>query len=143
MNGTRGTILPYVFALLGIGMLAGGIYLYDRTKDFLDQAVTAPGIVIELKQEKSSDSNNNTTYDYRPVVQFDTKDGQRIVFTSDTATNPPSYHTEDEVEVIYNPKEPLDAKINTFFSLWLGVILLLGLGAIFTIVGVNMFYSRL
>jgi len=34
-------------------MLAGRIYLFDRTKDFLSNAITASGTVTQLKEEKS------------------------------------------------------------------------------------------
>jgi len=132
-------ILKYVFAVIGSAMLAGSFFWYTKTKSFIGEALTAPGVVIELVRSRSNDSTT-----YTPVVEYTTEKGQKIEFTSSVGSNPPSHSKGDQIEVLYHEDTPQQAKINSFFSLWLGPILLLVLGSIFSIVGFSLvLYPRL
>lgn len=111
-------------------MLIGAFFLFTNTQDFLKNALTADGTVVELIRSRSSDSNT-----YRPVVKFETKDGSIIEFTSSSGSNPPSYSEGEIVEVLYQGWSPEQAKINGFFSLWGVPTILGGIGAVFFIVG--------
>ena len=124
------SIIKYLFTLVGIGMLAGAFYLYGSTRDFLAEAATADATVVELARSRSSDSTT-----YKPVVQFTSRDGQAIEFISSTGSNPPSYSRGEKVEVLYRPDDPQDARINGFFSLWGGALIVAGLGVVFFLVG--------
>lgn len=106
-------VVPYVFALAGVGMLAGSVFLYKTTSSFLAEAIKAPGTVVELVASQSSDGTT-----YRPIVQFKRQNGQTVTFESSTGSNPPSYSQGQRVEVFYRPTAPQDAEINDFFSLW-------------------------
>lgn len=123
-------IIKYVFTLVGIGMLVGAFLFYRSTNSFLAEAAKAEGTVIELVQSRSGDSTT-----YRPVVQFESKNGQAIEFVSSSGSNPPSYSKGQKVEVLYRPTQPQDAKISGFFSLWGGSVILGGLGGVFFFIG--------
>lgn len=123
-------IVKYVFAAIGLAMLAGTVFLIMNTRTFLAGAITAQGTVIDLVSSRSS---NSTTY--APVVRFVTDKGEKIEFTSGTSSNPPSYSQGENVEVLYQPGKPHDARIHGFVSLWLGPMILGGLGSIFFLIG--------
>ncbi len=132
-------ILKYVFAVVGSAIMAGSFFWYTETKSFIGEAQTAPGVVIELVS-----SRNNDSITYQPVVEFTTEKGQKIEFTSSVGSNPPSHSEGDQIEVLYHENTPQKAKINSFFSLWFGPILLLIFGSIFSIVGFGLLlYPRL
>ncbi|PKM31283.1 MAG: DUF3592 domain-containing protein [Gammaproteobacteria bacterium HGW-Gammaproteobacteria-11] len=124
------TIIKYGFTLLGIALLLGAFFLYQNTQSFLADAATAEGVVTALTPSRSTDSVT-----YRPVVRFATQDGEVIEFTSTAGSNPPSYATGEQVEVLYSPANPNSARIKGFFSLWGGASITGGLGGLFFILG--------
>ena len=128
------SILKYTFTLVGIAMLAGAFYSYSSTQQFIAEALTSSGKVVELIRSRSDDSVT-----YRPVVQFIAGDGTNIEFTSSSGSNPPSYSIGQTVEVLYREAEPEKAKINGFFSLWGLAAILGGLGAVFFAIGASVF----
>lgn len=120
------SIMNYIVNLIGIGLLGGAYYLYQSTQDFLGTALSAQGTVVELVRSRSRDSTT-----YAPVVNFTTNEGKTISFTSTTSSNPPSYTEGETVQVFYQADRPEAAKINGFFSLWGGTLILGGIGAVF------------
>lgn len=123
-------IIKYVFSIIGLALLIGAFYLYQNKQAFLKKAEVAQGTVIELQ---SSRSDNSTTY--RPVVEFTTKTGKKVEFTSSVSSNPPSYNQGETVEVLYDPVNPYKADINGFTSLYLAPLILGILGIIFFLIG--------
>jgi Protein of unknown function (DUF3592) len=120
----------FVFAWLGICMLVVSFFHAKGTAAFLSAAIPATGTVVQLVSRPSSGSTT-----YAPKVQFTTKTGEKIEFTSRASANPPAYATGEQVEVLYLTEIPELAQINGFFSLW-GAALILGcLGLVFTLVG--------
>jgi len=124
------SIVKYTFTLVGLGMLVGAVYSYTHTRDFLADAVTVKGEVIELVRSRSSDSDT-----YKPKVRFNTLAGEEITFTSNTGSNPPSYSRGEVVDVYYIEGEPYKAKISGFFSLWGLATILGGMGVVFFGIG--------
>ena len=122
--------IKYIFGLIGLGMLVGAFFLFTNTQNFLKTATTSNGTVIDLQQSRSSDSIT-----YAPVVEFQTKDGSRIEFISSTSSNPPSYSRGETVEVLYNESSPEKARINGFFSLWGGALIVGLIGLVFFLIG--------
>lgn len=126
--------IAIVFLLIGLGMLCGGGYWAIQTKGFLEKAVLGEGIVVELVQSQSSDSTT-----YAPIVHFTTEDGRKIEFVSSCSSNPPAYSIGQKVSVRYDRTHPEKAKIDGFFSLWGGPLILLILGMGFSLFGVGFF----
>lgn len=124
------SIIKYVFTLIGAAMLIGAVYWFQHTRAFVASAVTAEGTVVDLQPSRSSDSVT-----YKPVVRYKTATGEQIEFVSSTGSNPPGYRKGEKVEVLYLPSEPGNASINTFFSLWLGHLIVGGVGGVFFMVG--------
>jgi hypothetical protein len=49
--------------------------------------------------------------------------------------NPPAFHVDEQVTVLYSPERPEKAIIQGFFSIWGAVILLFGFSVVLAIVG--------
>jgi hypothetical protein len=132
-------IVTRVFSILGIGMLLGSVFVYQNTRSFLAKAVEAQGRVIGLERSRSSSSSSTrSSSTYRPVVEFTTASGKRMEFISSVGSNPPSYREGEAVTVLYLAADPYQARIKSFFSLWFGLMILLGLGLVFAGVGLVM-----
>jgi len=116
--------------LVGGAMLLGALLLAQHTRSFIARAQHATGEVVELVERNSSDSTT-----YAPAVRFTTADGREIRFVSSTSSSPPAYSAGERVEVLYPPGEPERARINAFFSLWGGAVILGGFGAVCFAIG--------
>ncbi|MDX1757914.1 MAG: DUF3592 domain-containing protein, partial [Marinobacter sp.] len=61
--------------------------------------------------------------------------GRQVEFKSSTGSNPPSYSRGELVPVLYEAENPASARINGFFSLWGGALIVGVLGLIFGGIG--------
>ena len=122
-----------IFTLVGIAVLALGIYLGIERKNFLETALSTDGEVVELNRKRSDDS-----YVYYPVVEFSPPGSTNtLTFEHDSGSNPPSYSVGESVEVLYDPQNPNEAIIDAGLMNWFGTGIASFLGLIFTLVGVS------
>lgn len=142
-------LIKYIFLIIGILMLVGAYFLYKNTADFINNATTTEGTVVELIEVRSEDTDTSNSrnkkrysYTYKPRVEFNTKTGKLIEFMSSTSSNPPSYTKGEKVEVLYLEDKPEKAKINGTTSLWLGVMIIGGLGSVFFLIGFGIFFLK-
>lgn len=126
-------LIKVIFLIVGLGMLAGSFYWAQQTQQFLQSAVKTKGEVIDLLRSRSSDSTT-----YKPVVRFNTAEGQEIEWVSNVSSNPPSYQRGESVEILYSSAAPQDAKINSFFGLWGGSVIIGILGSVFFLIAMGM-----
>jgi hypothetical protein len=125
-----------IFTLAGIGLLIGACFSYNESRKFVEHSVEATGVVKDLIASTSSSSSGTSTI-YHPLVSFKTAKGEIVEFKNNIGSNPPSYKRGEEVPVRYDPNNPQDASIDSFVSLWFYVMILGGMGAIFSGLGVT------
>jgi Protein of unknown function (DUF3592) len=136
------TLIKYLFTLIGGVMLIGAVYVAVNTRSFLAHAIRTEGKVVALQPRHSSNSSSNSTTNptgsssltYAPLVRF-THGGQVIDFTASTSSNPHAYHIGELVPVLYDEAAPFKARIDSFFSIWGGPIVVGGLGTVFLSIG--------
>ena len=128
-------LIPLVLAVGGAVFLVLGVRNFVRTRRFVSQASSATGTVTDVKTRASrshtGDGPRVSTYRY-PVVRFQTQDGRTVEFESETGTNTCSQKPGEQVEVLYDPLKPEEARIKTFMMLWFGPL-------IFSVVGFFLF----
>ncbi|MFD2230056.1 DUF3592 domain-containing protein [Alkalimarinus sediminis] len=122
--------IKYLFGSIGLAMLVGMLFIYQSNQSFLATAHTAEGTIIDFVRSRSE---NSTTY--APVIAFYAQDGEETIFTSSSFSSPGKYSINEKVELLYQPANPIDAKINSFFSLWGGCMIVGILGSSFFSVG--------
>ncbi|MFN4147700.1 MAG: DUF3592 domain-containing protein [Runella sp.] len=123
----------FIFILLGLIFLVIAWFIYQNQREFLTTAKTAEGVVKQLMFSSSRKSRGT----YHPLVEFQTPDGQIHSFRSETGSNPAAYEVGERVEVKYDPRNPSQAKLNSFWDLWGLLAVLAGFGMIFFMVGVG------
>lgn len=121
-----------IFLTVGLGLLGGGVYSFVSTREFLGNAVSANGVVIDLEEHWDSD---DSSYTYYPRVRFQTEGGQAYEFTGDVGSSPAAFDVGEEVRVLFDPADPSGARIDSFMQLWFVSVILGGLGLVFSIVG--------
>ena len=127
--------IPLVLGVVGAVFLVVGVRNFVGTRRFVNQASSATGTVTDVKSRTSrsptGDGPRVHTYRY-PVVRFQTQDGRTVEFESETGTNTFSQKPGEQVEVLYDPLRPEQARIKTFMMLWFGPL-------IFSVVGFFLF----
>jgi hypothetical protein len=124
-------------AFLGVGilLLAIGAYTVYHTRQFIKSAVEGTGMVIENVWQEGTDRHGNTSGAYYPRVRFRTASGRDMVFLSGAGSMPAAHQTTEAVTILYDPSDPTHASIKGW-SLWIVSMILLGLGSIFSTIGI-------
>ena len=83
----------------------------------MSREVEAPGQVVEMVTRKDEQGNEF----FYPVVAFSLADGSRKTVQMPEGSWPPAYEVGDEVTVLYDPGQPLNARVKSTsgtVSLW-------------------------
>ncbi len=127
-----------VFSVVGLGLLVGSLYAAWQTRQFLHIAVKVTGVVTENVWQQSTVSNNHgvyVSYAY-PRIAFETEEGRYMsVLLSSYGENPAAYRVNQRVTVLYDPRDPHNASIQSFQSAWMLPLVLGGIGAVFCLFG--------
>ena len=122
--------LGSLFIIAGLGTVFGSFLSFNHTQEFIKTASTVEGTVIEIRQKISKKSIT-----YFPVFKYQTHQGKIVHIESSVGTNPPNYGVGAKVNVIYDPNDPNQAEINSFWSVWLLTVVFGALGSLFTGIG--------
>jgi Protein of unknown function (DUF3592) len=125
-------ILGFVLLVAGPCILIYSVVSFVRTRSFLRCCVEVDGEVKRLERSKSSGKYG---YTYAPVFSFTVADGQTYTVTSEVSTSPPGFDVGESVRVRYDPSNPEDARIHTFFQTWGGAVMWGIVGAAFIAFG--------
>lgn len=104
-------ILVFGMALTGAAFLIGGIAGLVIEGSFYRSAERTEGELIELVP----DEEGNPLY---PRFSYVDHAGERQTVTSSTGQHPFPFDVNDPVPVLYDPRDPANAKINTFWQVW-------------------------
>ena len=124
-------VVGTLIILSSIGPLAFGAYSLITTCVFLQDAVKTNGTITEFKEWTSSGELN-----YSPVIAFTDAEGKDHTFVRNVSSTDPSCKVGDTVPVLYDPKNPDMAAVNSFTTLWLFSVLFVPMGIISLVIGV-------
>lgn len=104
-----------IFAGVAVLLLAVAAWsTYSAIRE-MGREVSAPGRVVDLIERVGDDEREWDPY-YYPVVQFPVASGFIRTVEIPEGSRPSSYEIGDEVTVLYDPRDPEDARIQSFFS---------------------------
>jgi hypothetical protein len=133
-------LIGALFVAAGIILGAVSSYFYNATQSFIDRAETVQGEVIELERSRSSSDPSVVFY---PIVRFSPATGQQRTFRSPVGSSPPAYAVGESVSILYDRTNPDDARIDSFWFLWLLPTITGGIGIVFFLVGGGLLIGRL
>lgn len=125
----RNLIGVLVFALLGLGLLAPGLYNLVTTARQYCGLETTTGTVVEIRFRPAV-KTGGTEMSF-PVFRFRARDGGEHTVNAVRAYSRNPFSEGDTVSVRYDPARPDHAVIDTFFEVWGLGALLSGFGAVF------------
>jgi hypothetical protein len=128
------SVIGPIFLIVGVGLLLGFFFAFSRTRRFLASAQEARAEVIGVKASIGSSRDRV----YYPVLRYRTQQGDTKEVASSVGSNPPRYKEGDSVVVLYDPAQPGDVRIHSFFNVWVGPLVLGLLGVILTGVGAGL-----
>ncbi len=105
--------------VLAIVSIFWGIYSYINESKFISNSIEADGVIVDFVSKFNAGSKLG--FSTFAVVQFTLKDGRISTFDAIASGYSKQYFGE-HVKVLYNPKNPQDARIEDFFNLHTGSI---------------------
>lgn len=130
------------FSVIAGAALVIGVVVLWNTVELYNAGIRTDGTVLEIRRTQTTDDEYVTRPDgseyrrtverssYAPVIRFATTDGREIEFHgrggSDTALA-----EGDRVTVIYDPANPIRARIVSFLDLWLPAAAAFGVAVLF------------
>ena len=113
----------------GIAMIAVGVWFFFDHARFVGPAQRAEGVVEDVVGRRGARGQML----YYPVVRYRPagRDAD-VVFTSKPGLSPSPFAVGDRVTVAFEPADPANAKIISFWMLWFlpGVMVLFGVGCL-------------
>jgi Protein of unknown function (DUF3592) len=135
--GKTGRIVGGVFLPIGLVFLAVALYFFKADQTLAESGARAEGTVIEVVRARDTGGKIM----YRPLVEFRTPGGERQEFASDVSASTPGYGRGERVQVLFDPDNPADAKIDSFMERFFIPLIFSLLGSIFTIVGGGILFT--
>lgn len=112
----------FYFVLLALGSFLG--YLswnqYQKSQTLLTKGVRTKANVVAYE---TSRGKNSTLY--APVFEYKDCSQELITFTSSVKSSPPAYDIGEQVNIVYNTRNPQDVKIVSFWGLYAASVILL------------------
>lgn len=114
--------IPLLFVVIGLGFVVDAV-------QFTGTAQGARGTVIEV--EHVPGSKGGVTY--RPRIRFQSADGETVVAATSQSSSEYDYDKGAQVDILYDPADPRDMRIDSFFSLYGFGLIFAAFGAVFLV----------
>lgn len=129
-----------ILFLISIGCLIAGVRSLMLQRRKRETSTLTSGVVVALQKQVF---NAGTSGVYCPTIEFTTASGEIICFESSYGTMPASHKVGQTVNVLYDPKNPNSAEIDSSISNWFasGCLMILALGAfLFSAMSLGLFF---
>ena len=127
-------VIGIVFLFVSLPFIGIAYLFYTISANSINNTIQTNGTIVT-----TCNGSSDTTC--HPIVSFRTKSGKKVQFSSNFSSS--LMHQGDVVPVNYHPKDPQDAVISSFDSLWLFPVLLGSIGGFLLFVAVVFFLSAL
>jgi len=126
-----------IFGMIGLAALvAGTLWGLESYPVFRDNAQTQ-GTVVELAVEKGGTASD---FVHLPVVEFSTPDNAKVRFKAVAGSDgDPGYDVGTTVDVLYDPRNPANARLGSFGQLWSASLMAGGFGLALVLMSILLF----
>jgi len=136
----RGWGLGILLSVIGVGLLIGGGALWRRNHRFEAIARATEGVVVSTPRARPAGGGKPV---YQTIVRFSTEAGREIEIKGSVSSSSRSYSQGDKVKVLYDPATPEAAQIDSFMERRFGLVILCGLGTVFSLMGAGALAARM
>jgi len=123
-------LMGAVSFLIAIGCLWAGISALLKQSRQRAASVSAQGVVVGVRRQVFKAGSSGV---YCPTVDFRLPSGEIVRFESSFGTMPASHSVGQVVKVVYDPRDPRKAEVDSVVANWLepGCLLAFAAGGIF------------
>jgi hypothetical protein len=127
----------FIFGAIGLAaLISGAIWGLESYPVFRDNVLTQ-GTVVNMNAEKGGNASDVI---YFPVVEFTTADNVKVRFRgNEGSSGTPGYEAGTTVDVLYDPRNPANARMGSFKQLWLGPLTAGGIGLVLLLLSILLF----
>ncbi|MFE8101138.1 DUF3592 domain-containing protein [Brenneria goodwinii] len=125
------------FLVIGMMIFGGSGYFFIKDYNFKQSAVSAKGVIVDLDRSVNKSSSSSASSSYFPIIAFFAPDGKKITFRSDMGSSSYADSYGEVVDVLYDPDNPGNAKINpqSTFLFYFAPFMMAIMGLTFILVG--------
>jgi hypothetical protein len=123
----------------GVILLAISLFKFGESLAFIRKSERAIGTVIELEEREDGEGNRS----YKPIFKFKTSANQEITCLSPVSSSPPAWKIGEEAIIAYNPANPSQAKVLTYFGAFLWTIVFMAIAMPLIVVGGGYFVAQI
>jgi len=122
--------------IVGVIFLTIGVFMYIKNDNLVKNCTEeTKAIVVDMKQELSTDSDS-TSYMYYPIVEYKVgEDTLRV--TIDAGSSTPAYNIDEQITILYNPNKPKEFIVKGEKSSIIFAILFMTFGVLVTGYGIK------
>jgi hypothetical protein len=132
-------ILAWLWMIPSTILLIVGIVLGFSTRSFIAHGTAATGKVVQLDEKTDSDGEMQ----YSPVFTYVAADGNTYTIRSNVWSRPAGFVVGQSVRVLYEKDDPANARLDSFWQLWLSTTVFCGIGAGFELpAALLLFFTR-
>ena len=124
-------MLQDIFLIAGLCILIAGLISWYNTGKFLAKCITVKGVIVSHEYQTSRDEENITSF---PIFRFKLPQNE----TEYTVRSNVSGEMQEgqEIEILYDPLNPKNAKINSLSHTWMIPIIVTSMGVFFSFLGI-------
>jgi hypothetical protein len=115
---------------MGVAILIAGIISILKRRNQIAHSLRAHGQITSFATEMG-----RSGYLHYPVVEFTIQSGRSISFKSSVGSSRTGYSVGQQVKVLYDVRNPMEAEIDSLSSLWLVPGCMVAMGLAFTVGG--------
>jgi hypothetical protein len=115
-------LLAVICLLVAAFFLVPGLKALVDDWRFINKAASADGVVTGLApvaENVSRQYHEGDVIFYHPVIRFVTAHGREVTFQATQGSeNRPAQQLGQSVRILYDPENPTDARLDTWYSRW-------------------------
>jgi uncharacterized protein YxeA len=122
------TIIFILVSLIPIGIIGGGLYWAVNKNATFEKYKHTKGEIIKINEDKLFDYPFRKRNFYYPTIRYYDDNGENYTF--ELKKGPELYPGEigEEVNLLFNPRHPEDAIVDSFLSKWFGPLMVCTVG---------------
>ena len=91
-----------------------GLFFFFNNRAFVKNAIRTEGRIVEARIVSTRDGKTS----HKSIFVFTDKNNKEHWIVPSIRISSPAYEAGDTVSVLYNPKKPIEAKIESLMYLW-------------------------
>lgn len=115
---------------IGLILLVVSLFIFKESLEFIKRSERAIATVIELVAIKDSDGTT-----YKPVFKFKSRHNQEIIYRHIVSSSPANWYVGEEATIAYEPGDPMEAKLLTYFGVFRWTIILMAISMPLIVIG--------